>query len=136
MVDLAHVGGLIRTAREAMGLTIYDIAPKVGVTPQYIAQLERGKGNPTLDVLQKLSTAVNLDLNIRLSTEPTSPALGRLLSAAQRLSPDDLRYLLWMAWGMGAAPGPFKEGTATTFRKLAEAAMVPESLVDQVADAG
>ena len=52
---------VIRTLREARGLTQRDLADKAKVTGAYVAQLETGtKKNPSLDVLKRLARALGV----------------------------------------------------------------------------
>jgi transcriptional regulator with XRE-family HTH domain len=61
MADAA-VGRRIRTARLRRGLTLREVAAKVGVTPSALSQLERGRINPTLATLKAISAALNLTI--------------------------------------------------------------------------
>ena len=46
--------------RTQQGLTQVTVAKKVRVTQAYIALLEKGKQNPTLDVLERLAKALRV----------------------------------------------------------------------------
>jgi DNA-binding XRE family transcriptional regulator len=53
----------IRIWREHRGLTAAELAEEIGVTPAYISKLETGKGEPSISVLRKLSTALDADID-------------------------------------------------------------------------
>jgi transcriptional regulator with XRE-family HTH domain len=69
----------IRTRRLELGLTLAEVAERAGLSLPYVANLERGRGNPTVDALRKLAAA--------LETPP-----GRLLGGEDdaSLDPTDL----------------------------------------------
>ncbi len=46
-----RVAGRIQRARWRLGLTQADAAFRIGLTARYFAEVERGRRNPTLDVL-------------------------------------------------------------------------------------
>ncbi|RIJ64162.1 helix-turn-helix domain-containing protein [Rummeliibacillus sp. POC4] len=58
--------GFLRKLRKEKGLTIVQLAEKTGLSRSYISQLERGErgknGIPSIDVLQKLSTALEINI--------------------------------------------------------------------------
>ena len=47
-------------AREARGITMMELAEKVGVTHQAISKYEKGKASPSFDTLEKISSALAL----------------------------------------------------------------------------
>lgn len=55
-----------RDGRLALGLTQSAVAAKVGVARSYIAGIERGRANPTLDVIVRLARALGLELDLTL----------------------------------------------------------------------
>ena len=56
------IGSRIRMAREGLGLSQEKLAERAGVNTSYLSQVERGKKTPSLDVLVRVSGAVNLRL--------------------------------------------------------------------------
>jgi transcriptional regulator with XRE-family HTH domain len=49
----------IKTLRQKLGISIYDIAKSTGLAPSYISNLEHGRRtNPSLDVMQRISSAL------------------------------------------------------------------------------
>jgi transcriptional regulator with XRE-family HTH domain len=47
--------GRLREAREAQGLTQFQLAVRVETIPGVIARIERGDGNPRLDVALRIA---------------------------------------------------------------------------------
>lgn len=65
-----EVGDQVRDAREAAGLTQRELAERMGTSQAAIARLEAGGVGATLTTLQKVATA--LDLEIALHLRPAS----------------------------------------------------------------
>lgn len=55
-----------RDGRLALGHAQSALAAKVGVSRSYIAAIERGRANPSLDVIVRLATALGLELDLSL----------------------------------------------------------------------
>jgi len=51
-----------------MRLSQEDLADRAKLDRTYVSGIERGKRNPTLDVLQRLSTALGVDLDVIFAT--------------------------------------------------------------------
>ena len=64
-------GMRLRAARQARGMTIADLAYAARVDWSYLTQIEAGRKNASLDVLDALATAVDLPLSEMLMA-PTS----------------------------------------------------------------
>lgn len=60
-----QVGQLIRTARLAAGQSQVELAQKCGIAQSALSNLERGKGNPTLGLLNDVSNALGKSLVVR-----------------------------------------------------------------------
>lgn len=77
---------ILRTLREARGLSRAKLADQAGVTAAYVSLLENGSRlNPATDVLHSLARALELDDSERLqlfdSFAPTPPAPGDCAAA-------------------------------------------------------
>jgi transcriptional regulator with XRE-family HTH domain len=59
---LSVVGIRARQRREELGLTLREVALNAGLSVPYIANLEKARGNPTLDTLVRLSEALDVPL--------------------------------------------------------------------------
>lgn len=56
--DGSFIGSKIREWRNQQGLTLVVLADRVGLSPGYVSQVERGLANPSLEVLKRLTDAV------------------------------------------------------------------------------
>ena len=61
-----EVGEQVRDAREAAGLTQRELASRMGPSQAAIARLEAGGVGATLTTLQKVATALNLEVAVLL----------------------------------------------------------------------
>ena len=66
-----EIGDIIQKRRNALSLKQEDLSEMTGITSKTIYLIETGKGNPSLDTLQKLLEVLGLDLfiNIKKMTE-------------------------------------------------------------------
>ena len=129
-MEIAELGALLRSRRTAAGRTIASVALDAGLSVPYIANLENGRGNPTLSAVHNLAAA----LGLRLVVEPADdrdeqPAMlpeslvrfarsARFRAEAARL--DQQRLLRAMA-AMGAlTPHP----TDQDWHRLLDAALL------------
>src|SRR5437762_5914597 len=55
----ASVGPRVKALREAMGLSLRDLAERTGVSAPMLSQVERGDTSPTLNVADRKSTRLN-----------------------------------------------------------------------------
>ncbi len=46
--------GAVREIRQSIGLTQQEFADKFGLTTRQLIELEKGRGNPTIETLQKV----------------------------------------------------------------------------------
>ncbi len=58
----ATLGARLRARRRNLGKTLTDIAADADVSMTYLSNLERGRGNPTLDVLTRIAEALSVDV--------------------------------------------------------------------------
>ena len=62
-VDTPVVGERVRALRDAMGLSLRDLAERTGVSAPMLSQVERGETSPTLSVAAKIATGLELSLS-------------------------------------------------------------------------
>jgi transcriptional regulator with XRE-family HTH domain len=79
------LGQRIKSRRQAMNLSLRDLAKVTGLSPTFVSSLERGNGNPTLVSLRKLANALELPMN-RLLDESVEPELVVRRDQRMRLS--------------------------------------------------
>lgn len=60
--ELATIGTTVRSTRRLLGMTVEALASRAGVSTGALSQLERGQGNPSLQTLQRLASALSLPL--------------------------------------------------------------------------
>lgn len=63
-----YFGQAIRKHRELLRLSQEDLAERSGIDRTYISGVERGVRNPTLDVMQRISRALSVDLDVVFAT--------------------------------------------------------------------
>jgi hypothetical protein len=78
-----ELGDVLRDRRKATGRTIASVAVDAGLSVPYIANLENGRGNPTIAALDRLATALGARLDVRIGDEDPvpSPSVGAELVA-------------------------------------------------------
>ncbi|WP_418538478.1 helix-turn-helix domain-containing protein, partial [Phascolarctobacterium faecium] len=64
------MGARIKAARRKVGLTQTELAGKLGISFQSIAQWENDLRNPKLETLQKIASALEIDVTELLETKP------------------------------------------------------------------
>ncbi|MFD2116540.1 helix-turn-helix domain-containing protein [Paenibacillus yanchengensis] len=57
------IGENIRTIRKAQGLSQEQLALRADINASYMGQVERGEKNPTIDVLNKIASALHRPLS-------------------------------------------------------------------------
>lgn len=120
----AELGRRLHARRASQGRTLASVAMQAGLSVPYVANLENGRGNPTLASLHRLAGALGVPLS-ELVTEDDGPAegsevppgslaefsqtarfqqeVGRLATAAN-VKPSEMRRQLLTA--MAAVPRP------------------------------
>jgi transcriptional regulator with XRE-family HTH domain len=73
MSDVAQLGHQLRSLRAAAGRTVASVAADAGLSVPYIANLENGRGNPTLAALDRLATALEVRLDVALVPARDAP---------------------------------------------------------------
>ncbi|WP_329005010.1 helix-turn-helix domain-containing protein [Kribbella sp. NBC_00709] len=71
-----ELGEVLRDRRKAAGRTIASVAVDAGLSVPYIANLENGRGNPTVAALDRLATALGAQLEVRIGDEVPPPPLS------------------------------------------------------------
>lgn len=61
--DPAAVGQRVRALREAMNLSLRDLAERTGVSAPMLSQVERGETSPTLNVAARIAAGLDLSLS-------------------------------------------------------------------------
>jgi transcriptional regulator with XRE-family HTH domain len=61
--DVAAVGPRVRALRDAMGLSLRELALRCGVSAPMLSQVERGETSPTLQVAARIAQGLDLRLS-------------------------------------------------------------------------
>jgi XRE family transcriptional regulator, regulator of sulfur utilization len=61
--SVTAVGGRVKALREAMGLSLRDLAERSGVSAPMLSQVERGETSPTLQLAARIATGLELRLS-------------------------------------------------------------------------
>lgn len=68
-------GKRLKIKRQAKGLTQAELSEETGITAAYISVIERGRANPSLDMLIKLAEAVGEEAWDMIRPEPNEDEL-------------------------------------------------------------
>lgn len=61
--EAVQMGAALRTVREARGLSLREVARRVGVSPSFVSQVETGKANPSVGTLYALVGVLGTSLD-------------------------------------------------------------------------
>jgi transcriptional regulator with XRE-family HTH domain len=132
-VRIEELGRELRARRAAAGRTVASVAADAGLSVPYIANLENGRGNPTLSALAALSRALGADLTVELGEPNEPPAIAlpaslvafartpRFAAEAAALQADRSRLLHAMATMAALSPRPL---TDLDWHRLLDAAVL------------
>ena len=62
-----NLGQRIKSRRQALKITQQDIALSIGMTPQHISAVEKGKWSPSLEILPKLAETLGVTTDYLLT---------------------------------------------------------------------
>lgn len=75
-MEQAAIGRALRARRTAAGRTVASVAVDAGLSVPYIANLENGRGNPTITALTRLAEALGMQLAVTLVPGEESQRAG------------------------------------------------------------
>ena len=98
--DMKRMGEVLRSAREAKGLTQVALCKEIGITQRTIIDTERGKRHPKHDVLYKIIHALDLSADHIFWPErtPYTPEQEQLIRAIAACDERDKAIFMDMAW--------------------------------------
>lgn len=76
VASVQMLGQRLRALRAAAGRTVASVAADAGLSVPYIANLENGRGNPTLAALDRLARALGTELSVDLGRPGSAPAVA------------------------------------------------------------
>ena len=96
---MRQLGNNISILRKNMKMKSKELAALVGVKQPYISAIENGKKKPSLDVLQKISAALQTSTSELLGEKPQelSSDIKRLIIYASDLNPSQVDALISVA---------------------------------------
>ncbi|MEV7553165.1 helix-turn-helix transcriptional regulator [Amycolatopsis sp. NPDC089917] len=56
------LGQSLRAAREEQGGRLVDVAERAGISPQYLSEIERGRKEPSSEMIAAVTGALGIDL--------------------------------------------------------------------------
>ena len=63
------IGQTIKERRKELGITQPDLSELAGVSKNTLYKLERGQGNPSLDVLTKLANVLGMEMKLEVKKQ-------------------------------------------------------------------
>jgi transcriptional regulator with XRE-family HTH domain len=72
----SHIGPRLRDQRKALGISLREIARRIGVSASLVSQIERDKVNPSVSTLWALARELGLNMGELFDTDG-SPSPGR-----------------------------------------------------------
>jgi transcriptional regulator with XRE-family HTH domain len=123
-----ELGHQLRVLRTAAGRTVASVALDAGLSVPYIANLENGRGNPTLFALSRLASALGMKLAVSLV--PADEGLPAVPDATTELpgtlvrlrrTAEFRRATEAMAHGLGLEQGDFSMRLTGALAALAAA---------------
>jgi transcriptional regulator with XRE-family HTH domain len=95
--EVSHIGPRLRAQREHLGLSLRELARRIGVSASLISQIERDKVNPSVSTLYALVRELGLGMGDLFSTGEPAPAAR--LGAGPRVTADE-RAVISLASGV------------------------------------
>lgn len=89
------IGARLREVRILRGMSLRNLARKVGVSASFISQVEQNKCQPSLDTLQRVSEALEVTINYLL--EPEDNGMSPPREVLELRLPNRLKYLSTLA---------------------------------------
>ena len=106
-VTLSELGGRVRAWRARRGMTRKQLAEDSGLSERFLADVEGGKGNVSINSLEAAASALNITL-LELLQDAPRPALARAQALLGRLDDkqlDQAYTLLAASFGLNDAQG-------------------------------
>src|SRR3954453_16510266 len=76
--DASKVGGRLRATRERQGISLRELARRIGVSPSLVSQIELDRVNPSVSTLYALVTELGVTMSDVFADEsPTAPRVVR-----------------------------------------------------------
>lgn len=110
--DYPQIGERLRARRHELGLSLRELAHRLGVSPSLISQIERGRANPSVSTLYALVAALNVSLDELLFNDRRpgqasagAPTAGPVQRANERVRIRLASGVLWERLTTESEPG-------------------------------
>jgi len=77
-VEASKVGSRLRTEREHLGISLRELARRVGVSPSLVSQIELDRVNPSVSTLYALVTELGMTMSDVFGDSPGEPVVRQL----------------------------------------------------------
>jgi transcriptional regulator with XRE-family HTH domain len=124
-VDKRELGQRLRALRAARGRTVAAVATDAGLSVPYVANLENGRGNPTMDAVSRIAHALGTRATIGFVAEDTAEADAGTVTLPAMLvrfgrGARFRRDIRLIAEALGEDPTALAERTLDVLARLAE----------------
>jgi transcriptional regulator with XRE-family HTH domain len=85
-VEASRVGNRLRTERERLGISLRELARRVGVSPSLVSQIELDRVNPSVSTLYALVTELGMTMSDVFGDSPPGEPVVRQLRADDGLA--------------------------------------------------
>ncbi len=97
------IGARIKELRSKKGITQERLSELMDINPKYLSSIERGKENPTLHTLLKLSESLNVDMGDIFGFIQVEDSKGRkkkIIEVLNETDDEQLRVILKIVLGI------------------------------------
>ena len=109
------VGPRVRALRDAMGLSLRDLADRTGVSAPMLSQVERGETSPTLVVATRIAAGLELTLSQLLRLDESGAV--SVVRASERLKGGTGRRATPTRWSRRRCPASAPRWPSTPLRR-------------------
>ena len=96
----SHIGPRLRAQRERLGLSLRELARRIGVSASLISQIERDKVNPSVSTLYSLVRELGLGMGDLFSADGARPSVPAAASPHSPLVTPEARALINLESGV------------------------------------
>jgi transcriptional regulator with XRE-family HTH domain len=90
-----ELGNRLRARRQELGLSLRELAERVGLTASFLSQIERDLASPSIESLRKISDALEVPIfSFLIESDAKSPVVRRGERALLKLPGSNLTYQL------------------------------------------
>ncbi len=109
-ISTLNIGPLLRTARNSLQLSLRALAERTEFSASFLSQVELGQSSPSLTSLQRICTALDIEL-VDLLRDASRPRVAPILRRSER---EPLRS----EWSRTAAESVLPVGAEDVFRAM------------------